>query len=276
MRFWKTESVGNDFVLVHKSDAPADLDAMAIRVCERRFGVGSDGLLVVEPVEADTVSLRMFNPDGSEDFCGNGIRCAILHARSQGWCSGSVTIVHGGRRVTGEFCEDAVIRFQLDVATYDPASIPLASTEERFDTSLLAVDGVEYRGSVLSTGTAHTVIPVPQLPGDEEFFRVSPQIEHDSLFPKRTSVMWAEELGDMRLRLRIWERGAGETLGCGTGSTATAIDYLRRTGMGGRVEVINPGGTLFVEADDWQRPPTLYGEAKEIYQGELPGVENTA
>jgi diaminopimelate epimerase len=273
--FWKLESVGNDFVLVHLTDVgPASLPELAIRVCSRHFGIGSDGLLVLRETGRQSFQLRMFNPDGTEDFCGNGLRCAFVHAADQGWITTRwAEIVHMGQVVKGELdtneLGDRRVSYKLRPASYEPAQIPIHRAHEAFDTLLFTIDGKEYRGSVLSTGSAHTVIPVEELPDDEEFLRASPQIEHHAMFPERTSIMWTEQVGEWDLKLRIWERGAGETYGCGTGSLAAAIDFLRRKGKGGSVAVHNPGGTLRVSAPNWNAESEMSGIAHETFRGDL-------
>jgi diaminopimelate epimerase len=268
-------------VLVHREDAAdrasADLDrfleSLAIHASSRHFGVGSDGLLVLGRTSGGELELRMFNPDGTEDFCGNGLRCAFAHALRQGWIQpGEATVTHLGRRVPGsvERAGDGyAVSFTLPPASYRPIDIPTSWSTEAFDEPLFEIDGRAYRGSVLTTGSAHTILPVDNLPQDDDFFRVSPQIENHPMFPERTSIMWVQEVGPNEIKLRIWERGAGETLGCGTGSTAAAIDYLRRNGHGGEVLVHNPGGTLMVSAPDWTSPVRVTGKAKEVFRGDL-------
>ncbi|MFI5385503.1 MAG: diaminopimelate epimerase [Fimbriimonadales bacterium] len=300
--FWKVESIGNDFVLVHLDDIERlggatnvdnFLERLAIEVSPRKFGIGSDGLLALALLDDGSLLLRMFNPDGTEDFCGNGIRCGFDHGLRQGWVQASgMRMVHGGRQISGtadDLRETArekgpealaaindvlprtryVIEFELPAASYLPQDIPIIREDEAFNTGLFRIDGEVYSGSVLSTGTAHTILPVRKLPGDEEFFRVSPQIESHSMFPERTSVMWVRERQAFQIELRIWERGAGETKGCGTGSTAAAIDYLRRKGLAGTVQVLNPGGIVWITAESWDSPPRVAGMAAERFRGEV-------
>jgi len=301
--FWKVESIGNDFVLVHLDDVASArgevaetefLTDLAERACPRRFGVGSDGLLAIGQEPDGSLQLRMFNPDGTEDFCGNGIRCGFDHALRQGWVqAGEMRMTHHGvpvvasasdliehARAMGEKALVAIrdvmpktrylIHFQLPPASYRPKDIPIAGEDEVFDATVVRIDGDVYSGSVLSTGTAHAILPARELPGDEEFFRVSPQIERHQRFPERTSVMWMREIAKDKIELRIWERGVGETRGCGSGSTAAAIDYLRRKNRGGSVTVFNPGGFVNVTADRWSEPPRISGTATERFAGELP------
>lgn len=274
--FWKVESVGNDFVLIHEDDAKrlaegdfvAFIRHLTIKSSERKFGVGSDGLLLVTPRGQD-LDLRMFNPDGSEDFCGNGLRCAAVHATNQGWVGEQFVIHHHGHDVAATVCGDDCVETRLDPATYDPESVPVyfrEAPEQTFDRRPIW-SGLDLPASSLSTGSTHTIIWAGRLPGDEEFLRLGPLIENDPQFPERTSAIWTEEVAPMRLRLRIWERGAGETLGCGTGASAAAVDYLRRTGRSGTVEVASKGGTLEVSAASWDAPLTVRGIAKDIYRG---------
>jgi diaminopimelate epimerase len=122
-------------------------------------------------------------------------------------------------------------------------------------------------GSALTTGSTHVVIQTYSLPDDDTFRSVSAKIEIDPMYPQRTSVIWAQEAGPDELKIRIWERGVGETQGCGTGSSAAAADYLRRKNRGGLVKVQNPGGTISVSMDRWSAPITITGEAHVRFRG---------
>ena len=261
--FTKIQSIGNDFVLMMLPDVSGlDLSSLTQRICERRFGVGADSSLFLQVDSRDHLTLLMFNADGTPDFCGNGLRCAIHHAHAQGWIDSEVHVLHGEQSVRGVVHPDGLIETTLGAPRFDPADIPLASNEPYF----LA----EHRGweiSCLTTGSAHTVVFVPELPSSPTFETESHFLEHDPLFPERTSIMWTQVIGRDHLRLRIWERGVGETLGCGSGSAAAAATYLRREGRGGRVQVENPGGTLLVEADSWDAPLTLHGRVESRFSG---------
>ncbi|MCG9895679.1 MAG: diaminopimelate epimerase [Fimbriimonadaceae bacterium] len=255
--FWKAQSLGNDFVLVERGDAEGlDLPDLARRVSVRRFGIGSDGLLVVGPGESAEaqVDLRMFNPDGTEDFCGNGQRCAIAHARSRGWADGEFFIRQHGLLSRAEELPDGRVRTVLPPARFGEEDIPRVGIPN--DAVLHGV-----RGIALSTGSAHFVVPVEQLPGDEEFFRVSPLIETDPAFPESISVIWTLAEGDRDLRLRIWERGAGETLGCGTGSSAAAVVWAAHRSLAGSFRVHNPGGLLEIDLPEGPLGPIVQTSA---------------
>jgi diaminopimelate epimerase len=281
--FWKYEAIGNDFVMVHAADAEPWVNALAPHedsmgdgwgalarlLCVRRYSVGGDGLLVVEPAQA-AVSLRMFNPDGSEDFCGNGVRCAALHAFGQGWTGRQVEVRHGGARLTAQVMDGRMVRAEVGRASFDPATVPLSpGTPEMFRTPIEARGG-RYVASAVSTGSTHLVLEVDELPADDEFFGVSSTLESDARFPQRTSVIWCHELEPALLAIRIYERGAGETWGCGTGSAAAAAVWSRASGLGGVVTVRNPGGTAKVLLESWDAPIFVEASARVVFRGMVP------
>lgn len=281
MRFWKLQSIGNDFPLIHIADAGTlDLGEVAIKICDRRFGAGGDGLLAVAMEDGD-VRLRMFNPDGTEDFCGNGLRCAARHVVDQGWVGTTFNLRHLDR-VVPTTVDGSRISTTIGKASYKPEDVPHLFVGEAFSRTIWSgmIDGMPLSlfGSALTTGSTHTIIPTTVLPDDESFFSVAPRIERDEHFQQRTSVIWSREIAPMVLEIRIWERGVGETLGCGTGSSAAAVDYLRRRGAdspiegGYRVEVRNPGGTVFVRTAVWSGDLTIEGEAFAVYEGDWPVV----
>ncbi len=242
---------------------------LALRLCARRFGVGSDGLLVLEPSEGRLL-VRMFNPDGTEDFCGNGLRCSAKHAFEQGWVEADHAIEHFGRSLQARVNPDGLVRVELGLADYSPQAVPLDVTEHPGELVDEPVGPVV--GTALTTGSTHLVVFVDRLPGDEEFHRVSPGLELHPLFPKRTSVTWVQPLGERELRLRIWERGACETMGCGTGSGAAAAAWFRKRGLSGEALVHNPGGDVLVSMAAWNAPVFVASHTKQTFAGtaELP------
>lgn len=278
--FWKVESIGNDFVLVHLADiemrrqlAGGEIDEftalsqLAQIVCERRFSVGSDGLLAVGQHESG-LRLRMFNPDGTEDFCGNGLRCAAWHAKQAGWLESKTEILHRGRTVQATVDDDGMVVTDIGRATFEPAQIPVLAAEPLFRQTL-TVAGHTLDVSCLSTGSTHTVVSVDELPDESTFLAVSRELEVHPMFPERTSVIWLDGFDTHRMRIRIWERGAGETLGCGTGSSAAAVVHARSHDLSGTFWVENRGGVVSVQMESWQDNLTLASLATEVYSGVL-------
>ena len=283
MRFTKMQGVGNDFVLVDEADAPGgtNWNALARVVCARRTGIGADGLLVAGRRAPDAdVSMRMFNPDGSEDMCGNGLRCVALWAHRVGWTEAAcfrIASKEGPREVEILSLDGAqgVVRVDMGVPHPAPSDIPFLGTARApgFDDSVLgyplALDGEAYSINAVNTGSTHTVI-FGDAPSEDEFRRVSPQLETHPLFPDRTSVLWATPGGRSRISVRIWERGTGETWGCGTG--ACAVGVLARVLAlvpEGPVDVESKGGTLRIDWPGAGQQIRMTGPAQVVYGGEV-------
>lgn len=266
--FWKLQAIGNDFPLFHASDLEGvDLSQLAIKAANRQFGIGGDGILVLEHFLSGFTKVRMFNPDGTEDFCGNGLRIAARHVVDQVWAFEKFMLIHREHPVPSEVRPDGQILTTIGTASYEPSIVPVDRPTELYNDLIATIDGKEFRGSSLSTGSTHTVIPVETLPTDKEIATWGPELEYLPIFPDRTSIIFTQELQPMELQIRIWERGVGETLGCGTGSSAAAADYLRRKSEGGTVKVINPGGDIQVTMEAWNGPITIQGTAERVYQG---------
>lgn len=262
-RFWKVQSVGNDFVLVLRSEvAGADLPALARRLCHRRFSIGSDGLLVLD-ASGGELALQFYNPDGTTDFCGNGLRCAALLAANQGWAASHMSIRFWDQTVEVDV-EGDLVTATLPSASFEPADVPVLS-----DTPWIDREVHGLFGTALTTGSTHFVILSDTLPSEETFQTVSPLIECDPVFPERTTVMWTVPSGEASVDVRIWERGAGETLGCGTGAVASAVVQAARTDRFGEWTVQSKGGTTWVVLSDLQSPIRSATRPKTVYAGEI-------
>lgn len=272
--FTKVVATGNDFILLERHalgniDTPA---LLAPLLCHRRTGIGADGLLILD-CAAVPLALDMYNPDGTEDFCGNGVRAAALYAHVRRYAPETFMLRHGGRTIACHIHRNhRLVDTEMDRASYHPPEIPLLSAP--------LIDAVVYRGitntisspiigSALNTGGTHIVIPAPRLPSDEDFVTISSCLERDPRFPRRTSIIWARECAPFHLQIRIWERGVGETLGCGTGGAAAAVDYLRRRREHGAVRVDSSGGFLSVVLAPQTDRITIRGSARIVFSGSI-------
>jgi diaminopimelate epimerase len=285
MRFTKMQGVGNDFVVLDGERLPPETDwaALAIRLCDRHFGIGADGLLVVaRDVPQAAFSLRMFNPDGTEDVCGNGLRCVGLWAQRAGWVSAqtpfSVMTLDGPKSLkitsVAENGRAGTLQVGMGLPKFRASDIPFCGGTERVLGYPLPVGDDIYHITALNTGSTHTVIFGVVPPDEETFQRVSPLIETHPLFPERTSVLWATPQGDSKVCVRIWERGVGETLGCGTGACAVGIAarLYDTVGMGdvhSPVQVVSRGGTLEIDWAGDGYPVVMTGPAEFVFDGEL-------
>lgn len=279
LRFHKYESIGNDFVLVEESDVakwfgselPADAYAkLAVALCDRKFGIGSDGLLTYS-TDGDAVVMRMFNPDGTEDFCGNGLRCAALHAKRAGFAEKNASLKHGGRVIEVNFSLGGWIDVGLPKPNFEPRVVPLAKgVEEIFDTPL-HVGSRKVQACSVNVGSTHTVLLVEGPPEEADFQELGPAIENHEWFPQRTSVIWCwpREGRFNAFEIRIWERGVGETLGCGTGSAAAAACIFRNSSLVA-IEVKNPGGECAVALGP-EGTLNTSAKARHVFSGETKG-----
>ncbi len=275
MRFAKMQGVGNDFVVISADEVPetTDLAQLARRVCERRRGIGADGLLLATcPDDAD-VGMRIFNADGSEDtMCGNGLRCLIRWAADRGRIGTAGVARTLAGPIAFRLWDDERVTLELGPPRFAAAAVPVRLPERGGDGRTgLSIDG--QRLLAVNTGSTHAVAFVDALPGDALFFARSPRIETDPSFPERTSLMWCAVEAPDALRLRIWERGVGETLGCGTGACAAAVlaRATRRVAPVGPLAVCSRGGVLEVDWDGGDGDPIfLTGEGRLVFAGTMP------
>jgi diaminopimelate epimerase len=269
IRFVKMQGIGNHFVVVDgRGQRERDWQSLAPQLCAHRFGVGADGLLVLTASNANDATMLMFNPDGSEDFCGNGLRCVARLVAGERDADLTLDTHAGPRKARVRFDSGGSCSITVDMGqpSFVPEDVP-ALVVDTIDYPL-AVEGRDLRLTTLSTGTAHTIIFCDSLPEDEEFLRLSPCLELHPIFPERTSVMWTTVESRTRLRLRIWERGVGETWGCGSGACAAAAAAIRQGLVDSPVTVASRGGELtiaWVPGHDLE----MTGPSEYVYSAEF-------
>lgn len=262
--FHKMQGAGNDFIVVRGEDR--DWSALAPAMCDRHRGIGADGILVALESDKAELRMRMFNPDGTEDECGNGLRCIVRYAHEMGlitYPAFSVETLSGIRAC--EILASGLVRTGLGRADLRPSAVPVNWPRGNALGFPLKVGAEELEAYSLSTGTAHTVLF--EMPDEARFQRLSPRIEVHKLFPERTSILWTHMENADRARIRIWERGAGETLACGTGAAAVAVAAFVTKRAGPRLEVTSRGGTLVVQVSI-DLEIELTGPAEFVYEGE--------
>lgn len=269
----KLHATGNDFLvtLALDPDAPR-LDAVEVAaLCDRHRGVGADGLITVTPGRngADC-TMTLVNADGGlAEMSGNGIRCLAWVAARSGLARGDTLVVDtaAGRRVVAlERSGGEVVAAEVDMGpvTFDPARIPVEA-DAPFGLEAV-VDGVAYRGDAAGMGNPHLVVFVDD-PADVPVARHGPRLEHDRRFPRRTNVEFVAVTAPDRVTMRVWERGVGETLSCGTGACAVAAVAHRRGLVPERVRVDVPGGTLTVTLGPSVR---LGGPVVHVFDVDIP------
>ncbi len=270
---------GNDFIVVDglSGDLESlDLAGLSLRMCDRHFGVGSDGLILVLPSRAAAFRMRMFNPDGSEaEMCGNGIRCFAKYVYDRGLTldtSLSVETLAGVKQLKLSVEDRRVVRVRVDMGSpsLDPESLPVKAPAGADGAARvqMRVGGRKLEGTCVSMGNPHCVVQVDDI-GTFPVEKIGPLIEEHRLFPRRTNVPFVQVVARDRLRARVWERGAGETLACGTGACAAAVACALNGVSGRRVAVELPGGCLEIEWTGDDRV-LLEGPAAEVFTGDYP------
>ncbi|MBI4322161.1 MAG: diaminopimelate epimerase [Chloroflexi bacterium] len=276
MRFTKVHGLGNDFILVDARDgAPLPWGDLAQRVCDRHYGVGADGLiLLLASGEAD-FRMRILNNDGSEaQMCGNGIRCLARYVFDRGLTtktSLAIETLAGVKEIALNLEADRVVsaRVNMGPPIFDPARIPARVDGWMIKDHEIAVGGRTYAISCVSMGNPHAVIFLDKDELDAlELAEVGPLVEHHPIFPERTNVEFCALVSRNRLRMRVWERGAGNTLACGTGACAAAVQAIIHNYVDPQVELILDGGPLHVEWQGQESPVYMTGGAEYVCDGE--------
>lgn len=265
------QGIGNDFVMVDAIKNPlpdADLPNIAKQLNDRRFGIGGDGLILIEKGDQAPFRMRMFNPDGSEsEMCGNGIRCFAKLLQDLGYVTeDNVDVETGAGKLHLELEDQGLIRVDMGKARLTRGEIGMTGDpNETFQDQPLTASTPNLRGTAVSMGNPHLVIFVEdatKIPLDS----LGPELETYSLFPKRTNVHFIQVLDRNTLLQRTWERGAGATLACGTGACASAVAAFLTGRAERKTEVRLPGGSLFIEYTEYGTV-FMTGPAETVFEG---------
>jgi len=272
IRFTKMQGLGNDFVVLDGVRQRLSLSAEHCRfLADRHFGIGCDQILLVEAprLAATDFHYRIINADGSEvEQCGNGARCFARFVRDQGLTDKTEIPVGTAAGAIRLFVEaDGQVRVNMGPPLFDPTLIPFEAGAEA-DQYELEVDGSLVRIGAVSLGNPHAVLLVDDLE-QAPVARLGPFIEHHPRFPRRVNVGFAQILDPGQVRLRVHERGAGETLACGTGACAAVAVGHRLGLLAERVRVRLPGGDLVIRWAGGAEPLWMTGPAQTVFHGEI-------
>ena len=270
LAFTKMHGLGNDFVVVDATREPFELTPGQIRaLADRHFGVGCDQVLVVErPTRANVdFRYRIFNADGGEvEQCGNGARCFVEFVRERGLTAKrEIRVETAGGVISPRLEDDGEVTVDMGEPRFAAADVPFAGGSGGA-TDALDVDGKVRTISALSMGNPHAV----QVVDDVDTAPVTtegPRIEHHPRFPKRVNAGYMQVVDRATIRLRVWERGAGETLACGTGACAAVVAGIRRGLLASPVRVQVRGGALTIAWDGEGRPVRMKGAAATVFEG---------
>lgn len=273
LSFTKMQGLGNDFVLIDARERPFALNTAQLqRLADRRLGVGCDQILVIEPPQDPRARIRyrVFNADGSTaEHCGNGVRCVALYLQQAGvFAGGELMVEINGRSLPLVLEAQGLVRVDMGVPGFEPAAIPLVVTG-RQSVYQVELDGTDYAFGAVSMGNPHAILRVADVAA-APVAEVGAALQNHSLFPQRVNVGFMQILDRGHIRLRVFERGAGETPACGTGAcAAVAVGRLWRH-LDAAVEVELVGGTLHI---DWSGSPQeslwMTGPAVRVFEGNI-------
>ena len=271
LKFTKMQGLGNDFVMLDGISQRVELDrAQIARLADRHFGVGCDQVLLVErPSRADVdFRYRIFNADGGEvEQCGNGARCFVHFVRDQGLTAKrKIRVETLGGVIEPTLEADGQVQVDMGVPRFEPEVIPFVG-DSAAPTQALEVAGESVTISALSMGNPHAV----QVVDDVETAPVDtqgPLIERHADFPRGANAGYMQVVDRANIRLRVWERGAGETLACGTGACAAVVAGIRRDLLDSAVRVRTRGGELTIRWDGPSEPVLMTGPAQAVFEGE--------
>jgi diaminopimelate epimerase len=274
MKFSKLQATGNDFILVNAINMERNWAELAQAMCQHHFGIGADGLILVQDSTIADLKMRIFNPDGSEaEVCGNGLRCFAKYVIEKG-VSGyqlSVETLAGIRKAKAYMSGNEVNRVEVNMGMpqFQPEQIPLKAEVDIIPILdyPLVIDGKELSLSLLSMGNPHAVSFLSQSLTDFPLAEIGPKVERHHMFPQRTNFGVARVLSKEEIEARVWERGVGETLACGSGACAIAVAAQLLNYVDQQVDIMLKGGILTVS---WDRvgEVLLAGPVKEVFRGE--------
>ena len=264
--------LGNDFVVIDAIGQNIDLTAEQVRfIADRHFGVGCDQLLLVErPVRENAdFKYRIFNADGGEVAqCGNGARCFARFVRDKKLTDkDEVTVDTNAGQLLLRFIDGGLITVNMGVPRHAPEQIPLLISDEALLYSV-EIDGSVVKFSAVSMGNPHAVIRVNDV-GDAPIEVVGARLEHHHLFPQRVNVGFMQVVNRQRIKLRVYERGAAETLACGSGACAAVVAGIEQGLLDNNVSVGLPGGDLLIEWAGRGQPVFMSGPAVSVYEGQI-------
>ena len=277
MKFTKMQGLGNDYVYVNCfREKIADPSRLAVKISDRHFGVGSDGLILINPSDKADFEMEMYNAHGSRgEMCGNGIRCVAKYVYDYGLTDQTSISVEtlGGIKYLDLTVKDGkavLVKVDMGKPELSPQKIPVVSAGEKMVDEPIDVDGQNYRMTCVSMGNPHAVVYVDCDVRDLPLEEIGPKFENHERFPNRVNTEFVRVLDRRTVEMRVWERGSGETLACGTGACAVAVSCVLNGLTEDEVTVKLLGGDLQIKWDREKDTVFMTGPAEVVFDGEWP------
>ncbi|MBQ2532034.1 MAG: diaminopimelate epimerase [Lachnospiraceae bacterium] len=281
MKFTKMQGCGNDYVYVDcTKEVLPNPEQASIFVSDRHFGIGSDGLILINPSKVADFEMAMYNADGSRsEMCGNGIRCVGKYVYDHGLTDKTTVTIEtlAGIKTLELHVENgkvASVRVNMGRPELHAAKVPVTFPEETMIDEPMEIDGTIYQVTCVSMGNPHCVIFMDEDVRQLDLEELGPKFENHVIFPKRTNTEFCNLLDKQHIRMRVWERGSGETLACGTGACATAVAAVLNGYTDNKVELQLRGGNLLIEYDRDAEEVYMTGPATTVFEGEIDLPEN--
>ena len=275
MKFTKMQGIGNDYVYVNcLQETIENPSELAKKISDRHYGVGSDGLIMINPSDKADFEMEMYNADGSRgEMCGNGIRCVAKYVYDYGLTdktSISVETLAGIKYLDLTVEDGKVVLVKVDMGKpmLRPEEVPVVSEKEEVIDEPITVDGQEYRMTCVSMGNPHAVVFIDQDVKEFPLETVGVKFENHERFPKRVNTEFVNVLDRHTAQMRVWERGSGETLACGTGACAVAVACALNGLTEDEVTVKLLGGDLQIKWDREENTVYMTGPAEVVFDGE--------
>ena len=275
MKFTKMQGIGNDYVYVNcLQETIENPSELAKKISDRHYGVGSDGLIMINPSDKADFEMEMYNADGSRgEMCGNGIRCVAKYVYDYGLTdktSISVETLAGIKYLDLTVEDGKVVLVKVDMGKpmLRPEEVPVVSEKEEVIDEPITVDGQEYRMTCVSMGNPHAVVFIDQDVKEFPLETVGVKFENHERFPKRVNTEFVNVLDRHTAQMRVWERGSGETLACGTGACAVAVACALNGLTEDEVTVKLLGGDLQIKWDREKNTVYMTGPAEVVFGGE--------
>ena len=275
MKFTKMQGIGNDYVYVNcLQETIENPSELAKKISDRHYGVGSDGLIMINPSDKADFEMEMYNADGSRgEMCGNGIRCVAKYVYDYGLTdktSISVETLAGIKYLDLTVEDGKVVLVKVDMGKpmLRPEEVPVVSVKEEVIDEPITVDGQEYRMTCVSMGNPHAVVFIDQDVKEFPLETVGVKFENHERFPKRVNTEFVNVLDRHTAQMRVWERGSGETLACGTGACAVAVACALNGLTEDEVTVKLLGGDLQIKWDREKNTVYMTGPAEVVFDGE--------
>lgn len=271
------QGLGNDYVYVNCfREKIADPSRLAVKISDRHFGVGSDGLILINPSDKADFEMEMYNADGSRgEMCGNGIRCVAKYVYDYGLTDQTSISVEtlGGIKYLDLTVKDGkavLVKVDMGKPELSPEKIPVVSAGEKVVDEPIDVDGQNYRMTCVSMGNPHAVVYVDCDVREFSLEEIGPKFENHERFPNRVNTEFVRVLDRRTVEMRVWERGSGETLACGTGACAVAVSCVLNGLTEDEVTVKLLGGDLQIKWDREKDTVFMTGPAEVVFDGEWP------